>query len=583
MKYPCHCWICLLLASSALSVAEVGNQQPKHTQTQSFSTVLPTSSTESQEQPAKQSLQQNPLVPSQPSGATQQPPVAAEQQADRAQLKSPNAGMSGDNSSEEAPAAIPLPLDQQQDTLARPAQTVKTGQESQPSDEVVHTSTSASKQFIVQGTDLQLLSAICARVDDIRTGLLHLLGFPNSWKDNIFIVLSKERNSRSITNPVRLSIDIVGNRPHYRITFYTSGGVALESLNNAVTTMLLYEMMLRNVNPEGLPERVGLPQWLLTGIEQAILWRNERADRSMYASLFEHGDILSPLDILKIKDPWKELDATTFVAYQASSGALVLSLLNQKGGKEAIVRLLDEAVLGSDDPEDLIKRNFPHLKLTPASLHKWWSLQLASMATPAVTEALSIQNSEKKLSELLILLQYDSNTRLSRRIPFSDLDTVLQLPDLHKQLSNILNNLVYLSNRCFPTYRPIITDYAKIIALIQNSHVTGDQLDVPGLKKRLQKLDKLRKLSLQAAIRTRDYLDWYEINSHRGLSQTFASYMSTMNMLRNPVPASTTPISKYLDDIEKLYLLPAKAPFPQLSVMPEKVDSGKTSPSRNHQ
>lgn len=434
--------------------------------------------------------------------------------------------------------------------------------------EQTYMSSSSSKQFIVRGKNINLVSAICTRGDEIRSGLLSLLKLPNTWKENVFINLFGAPGSRVPEDPVRLGINIVENKPNYYINLHVGNGIDLDALYNAVTTMLLYEVMLRNVNPDGLPEQISLPQWILTGIEQAVQWKNDRADRNLYATLFERDEILSPKDLLSIKSPRKELDAMSLSAYKASCGALILCLLNQKEGEDAMIRLLNEAILGSDDPENLIKRNFPRLSLTPTSLHKWWSLQLSTMATPSVTEALSIQNSEKKLDDLLILLKYDPETRASKRIPLSNLEEALKLPDLRNQLSNILNNLSYLSNRNFPTYRPIIMDYMKIIALIQNSGITKKTLDKKSIQERLDKLAKFRALSLQAANRSRDYMDWYEINSRNTLSNTFSSYMSTMKMLRDPARTSPTPIGKYLDDIEALYLQPAQSPMPQLSVKP---------------
>lgn len=46
------------------------------------------------------------------------------------------------------------------------------------------------------------------------------------------------------------------------------------------------------------------------------------------------------------------------------------------------------------------------------------------------------------------------------------------LPDLKRQLSNISGSLFNLSRRSFPSYRPIIVEYAKLVALMQT-----DKLD----------------------------------------------------------------------------------------------------------
>jgi hypothetical protein len=151
------------------------------------------------------------------------------------------------------------------------------------------------------------------------------------------------------------------------------------------------------------------------------------------------------------------------------------------------------------------------------------------------------------------------------------LETLLALPDAKPQLNISLNNLVYLSNRCFPTYRGIITGYARIIArLIADKYVKDD------IQKKLEELSEMRRLSMVAATRTRDYLDWYEINTSHNPSNTFASYMRAMQILRMPNQSTTTPITRYLRDIEQLYLLPAQAPTPELA--PE---TSTQNPSQN--
>ncbi|MEG1259013.1 MAG: hypothetical protein RSD12_08280, partial [Akkermansia sp.] len=261
--------------------------------------------------------------------------------------------------------------------------------------------------------------------------------------------------------------------------------------------------------------------------------------------------------LLLEKDPKKNLDATTYSAFKASCGALTLCLLNQKGGQEAMMRILNEAILGSEDPVNLVKRNFPRLNLTPTSLHKWWTLQLSTMATPPVTETMSLQTTETRLTEAIKMLQYNEKTRVSSQLQLDNLDEILKLPDLQKQLRNVVNNLIYLGNRCFPTYKPIIVEYTKIIALIQLG-----KSDPTVLKKRIKDVIELRKRSQTVALRARDYMDWFEISNKRKLSNTFDSYISTLRLLRGNNGKIDTPISKYLQQIEELYTLPAEAPTP---------------------
>ena len=420
-------------------------------------------------------------------------------------------------------------------------------------------SLSLSKQFIISGKDHDVISAISSKAESIRQDLLRILGCKDTWKHNISIRLFGAPGTPAPSNPVRLGIDIVGNQPTYIINLHIGRGIDLERLYGAVTTMLLYEMMLREVEIEGIPENILLPPWILLGLEQAILWKADMADRALYASLFERGEILPPDQVLKDKNPSKNLDATSFAAFKASCGALSLCLLNQKNGKQGMINLLREAILGSDDPVDLIKRNFSQINLTSTSLHKWWTLQLASMSTPPLTETMSIALTDQRLEEALKLILFDQETKTSRQLNLNQLQQVLSLSDLDKQLKNIVNNLIYLGSRCFPIYKPIIVEYSKIIALIQLG-----KTPVGDLEKRLEKIATLRSEFLKVSTRTRDYLDWFEISNKNKISNTFDSYMETMKLLRENRNKANTPLSKYLQDIEELYTLPAQTPTPRM-------------------
>ena len=66
-----------------------------------------------------------------------------------------------------------------------------------------------------------------------------------------------------------------------------------------------------------------------------------------------------------------------------------------------------------------------------------------------------------------------------------------------------------------------------------------------------------------AAIRGRDYLDWFEINfTGKDRGRSFDSYLETMQMLRSEAPGPDTAMSRYLDDIEALYTQKEGTPLP---------------------
>lgn len=421
------------------------------------------------------------------------------------------------------------------------------------------TSVSSSRQFHVIGRDALLAGAIASRADSMRKALLKILKQPDEWKNRIIIRLVGEPGSPVPANPIRMQTTILGSAITYNIYIHLGRGINQDRLRHALISTLLYEMMLRNVDPEGLPDQVSLPPWLITGLEQAVLWHTNEADRALYSTLFQQDGIMSPDEILKSREPEKELDATSYAAYQTSCGALMLCLLNQKNGPEGMKQLLDQAILGSDDPHNLLKRHFPQLNLTPSSLHKWWTLQLSRMATPPVTETLSIMETERHLQEAITLVKYDPDSRTTATFPLDNLEEAAALPDLNRQLSNVSNALFNLSRRSFPAYRPVIVEYAKLAALMQIGKLNNREA-----APKISQLREIRELSMKTARRVRDYMDWYEINTRTGSGKTFESYAAAMKLLREEESPANTPVSRYLDDIEKLYTLPAKAPVPPL-------------------
>lgn len=79
---------------------------------------------------------------------------------------------------------------------------------------------------------------------------------------------------------------------------------------------------------------------------------------------------------------------------------------------------------------------------------------------------------------------------------------------------------------------------------------------------KISQLREIRNLSMKTARRVRDYMDWYEINTRSGTGKTFASYAAAVKILREQEQPANTPVSRYLDDIEKLYTLPPGLPCP---------------------
>lgn len=437
---------------------------------------------------------------------------------------------------------------------------------------------SQSRLFSVSGGDSLRMGAIASRADDVFKRVCNLLTFDTAWKHSISIRLLGRHSDPPRMNPIRMRVRIIGGQPNFQIRIYPGGGIDLQKLDGAVIAMVLYERALRELEADAYPDNIHLPEWLVTGIQQAVLWKNGQIDRSLYRNLFDRAEMLPPEEIISIEEPYR-LDAATRQVYDVSCGVLVMSLLDSPGGPVQLKALITEGALEEGTPREMLTRYFHELGVDESMLDKWWALELAALALPKASEALTPLESEAQLCEALSLVYFDDELGIVRSVSLDNVYRLQELPDWQKHLRPCVERLVGLSATCFPGYRPIVIEYSRVL---------GDLLsgaDPDKLQETLGPLNELRRAYVAAAVRGRDYLDWYEI-THLGHTNTrsFDSYLAAMEMLRREDAGAETPLSRYLADIEALHTQKAGSALPerlrsQVKTASPSPDSEPLSPS----
>lgn len=428
---------------------------------------------------------------------------------------------------------------------------------------------SQSGLFSVSGGDSLRMGAIATHADDVYRRLLHLLDLPEKHRALISIRLVGYSTDAPRANPIRTRIRIIGGQPSFQIRIYPGGGIDLTRLDGAIITMVLYEHALRELDPAAYPDTVSLPDWLVTGIVQTMLWRSGQADKAVYKGLYERAEMLAPETIIGVEKP-DELDAASRQIYDVSCGVLMMSLLSREGGTDQLKTLLAEAATAEGTPQEIIGAHFHELGLDQNLLNKWWALQLADLSLPRAEDALTPLESEKQLVEALTIIWYDPETETPRPLHLDNVYELLEHEDWRTLIQPNAERLVRLSAICFPEYRPIVTEYCRVLADLMNG-VSPDEV-----QNSLGPLQELRQAYVTAAIRGRDYLDWYEI-THLGKEnrRSFDSYLEAMRLLRRDDQSADTPVSRYLDDIEALYKQGADAPLPDTLLLQVPARHGK--------
>ncbi len=416
---------------------------------------------------------------------------------------------------------------------------------------------SHSRLFSVSGGDSLRMGAIAMRADDLYSHVRKFLELEKNHKSIISIRLIGKSRDSAVLHPIRTRINIIENQPNFQIRIHPGGGIDLSRLDKAIITMILYEYALREVDPEAYPDTVSLPEWLVAGIQQAVLWKQGKAASHVYRELFERAEMLSPEEVISVKDPEK-LDAATREIFEVSCGVLIMSLVNRDGGVVQLQNLISNAATTDDTPVETLTAHFHELGIDSSLLTKWWAVELANLALPKATEAMTPLETEKMLQEALTITYFDPETQIPRPVSLDDAYALVEIPDWKKQVQPALTQLVSLSHICFPGYRSIITEYCRIIEQLSHGAHPDDVVSS------LLLLSELRKAYYSASIRGRDYLDWYEITfTGKSRGRSFDSYLETMKLLRQDNPGPDTAMSRYLDDIEALYTQKEGTPLPK--------------------
>ncbi len=276
-----------------------------------------------------------------------------------------------------------------------PATPLSSGPKSVPS-------TSGSGQFIVHGQDARLKTAFSARCDEIKDELGRLLRDSQPWALPIVVLLNAGENARTAPQAVSTSVaQITHGGFHLQITVNLRPDLRPSEFRGEVVRALMTERVLRS-QPEVTSKRTTLlPDWVLTGVMEALDYRRQARPSTLFAAIFKSGKIFGIEEIIEASPT--QMDALSKTIYRTSCCALVLALLDQPEGSARLNRFLSSLATDARPERELLNRAFPSFASSAASLNKWWALQLAGLAQPKYSEPLTAADTLKSLEDALTL------------------------------------------------------------------------------------------------------------------------------------------------------------------------------------
>lgn len=408
---------------------------------------------------------------------------------------------------------------------------------------------SRSKQFRVSGGSPLTRAAAAILAEQAKDDFLGILGEADAWKIPVAIVLHGEIGQAAPPRTIATRLWLVDGSYHLQLDKHLGSGIETESFRDAVTSVLIFARTIQ-AHQEGMgDEAMRVPVWLRVGLNEASAWSNQQSDHNLYATVYRQGGLFQLNDMFEMSDKaFAALDGATRAAYRVSAGSLVMALLEQPGGKQGFRSLLGQVALFEGEAPMLLRKHFPELNLSKKSLDKWWALQLANKGDMnLLTDVISIVETEDHLAKALFLDLPLAGGALER--VSVDQWQRLEALDEHGRASAIKSAqaaLVRISYRCFPSYRPLLVEYQKVLIRMM-------QPPTQTLETSLGELRKAREIMLSKAARGRDYLDWFEITRARETSGAFDDYLKLKEELKSQKRDRRDGISAYLDRLDEAF------------------------------
>ncbi|MGB6221422.1 hypothetical protein [Haloferula sp.] len=415
---------------------------------------------------------------------------------------------------------------------------------------------SASKQFGVTGGEQAQRGSLTLEAEAVRQEFNQMMGLQDPPVTMpIEILLHGKAGDPPRKRALAYQLRFTNKSFILEIHVDLARGIDRDRMERAILSGLLYQRSLLNVEPGPLDSPLLVPVWLVEGLREAQKWSAGRGDRKVYEGVFKQEGMFTLDELMSINEAgFERLDGASRVAFQALSGAMVMALLEQPRGQEAFVKFCNEVARFDGEMPILMRQYFPELNLSEQSLAKWWALTLAKLSDAPLTEVLSVSDTEKLLSEALII-RFRGPDGVLLAVPVEAWESIPLDEETERFAAArpAQDALTRLSYRCFPSYRPLIFDYQQ--ALIDwASFRKLDELD-----ETFTELAAYRTRMQELAVSARDFLDFKEIAEATELSGSFDDYIKLIDELEErPRPEREDPVSKYLDTMERVYERPKR-------------------------
>ena len=400
-----------------------------------------------------------------------------------------------------------------------------------------------SRQFIVYGPDARLRGVICDLGERTKQAALRILQEQDSWKTPIVVKAQLPQANLPELRDAQLHVSQTGFGLKLQLDLTIGTDVSAPAVERELLRAVFIEMMYRNAPnlPPGTPY-VEPPDWLLDGTLGVAPGRDPVAIAGALGAAIASGNIM-PLDQFLRQRP-ALLDSPSRELYRAYAAALVSTLTATAEGQRRLAKFVSNLPHAGNDPMADLQAHFPSLGGDAENIHKHWSLAVSRLASREHYRLLSSEESERELAKLLRVELPEGGKPVTYSL--EEYPNFVRAKGAAAALKALRHDLLVLSGRANPLYRPIISEYEKLARQLARKKTAK-------MTQRLAELRATREHLMRRMNAIADYLNWFEATQARTSSGAFHDYMKAAELAAERDYRRRDAISVYLDALESQF------------------------------
>ena len=410
---------------------------------------------------------------------------------------------------------------------------------------IPQSSVSRSKQFIVYCDDAHARMAVTSFAEEIKSGVLGLVGQSDEWKLPIVIKIEPASSANLGEEPSRVGLYEVEGGSKVEIDVRLGEDAGEAEFPRQLIRAILLEFAYRNEPAVKAGTRFAEPpRWLAEAIAQQLQNRRDGTDAGIFKTLIDINRLPSLRDFLS--ENAGRLDSTSLALYRAYAVSLLQLILDQPGGRDSVAAYVRDLPRNGGDAVGDFCAHFASIASSEKSLEKWWTVSLARLSAADRYKGMSFEGSRQALCAALTLKVPLKSGEGSSTFSLEQFREFLKLPQSREPLRQMDADLLRLSTQSNPLLRPVVLEYQQIVRLLSRGKTNG-------IGPRLVAVSKYNDELANRTNEIGDYLNWFEATKMATRSGSFDTYLKTANQLSGHETQREDSISRYMDRLEGEY------------------------------